>query len=184
MVHTPRRKSRIPLDMLTPLIICILVACVVVAGCNSPFSKQNSTATKTPTPTVTPTLTKVTTIPVPQTTLPNSSPTGNVTPPEVQKGLLNITVGDYSPEPPATVFIDNVSAGSVTAGKPLNLTVTAGRHAVKVCIVGACFQEPVVVLISEPTELDFGDRFKNEVVTGPLVVSIGGYVAELPGPCG
>jgi hypothetical protein len=181
MVQTPSRKSRIPPNIITPLILCILAVCVVVAGCNSPFNNQNTTAAKTPTPTVTPSLTKVTTIPLPQTTVPNSSPTGNKTPPEVQKGLLNITVGDYSPEPPATVFIDNVSAGTVAAGKPLNLTVTTGRHAVRACIVGACFQDPVVVLISEATELDYGDRFKNEIVTGPLVVSIGGYVAaELP----
>jgi hypothetical protein len=107
--------------------------------------------------------------------VPNRTVTSNVT----QKGQLNVSIGDYSAEPPATVFIDNVAVGEASAGTVLNLSTTLGRHAVRLCVIGACFKEDVIILPSEPTELDFGERLKN-VTMGPLTVSIGGYVAQLP----
>jgi hypothetical protein len=97
---------------------------------------------------------------------------------EVKKGLLNVTIGNYLSELP--VFIDNKSAGVVSASKPLNLTTNVGHHSVRVCVIGLCNNQDVIVVSSRPTEVDFGDWVTNDVVTGPLTVSIGGYNAELP----
>ena len=116
------------------------------------------------------------------TTTPDNTPTTvpvrteNST--EVKKGLLNVTIGDYPAELP--VFIDNKSAGVVSVSKPLNLSVSVGRHVVRICIVSLCNNQDVMVVSSGPAAVDFGDWLKNDVVTGPLTVSIGGYNAELP----
>jgi hypothetical protein len=176
MVHTPYRKSRIPLSLIPPLTLLILIGCIMVAGCINAGNK-NTTATNSSTPAITTSASAIpTTIPVVATTIvPNLTVTSNVT----QKGQLTVSIGDYSAEPPATVFVDNVAVGEVTAGYDLNLTTTLGRHAVKLCVIGACFKEDVIILPSEPTELDFREQLKN-VTTGPLTVSIGRYVAELP----
>jgi hypothetical protein len=174
MVRTLPKKSWIPLNLITPLTLFILIGCIMVAGCSIPGNK-NTTATISSTPTITPTAIP-TTLPITtQTVVPNPTVTSNVT----QKGQLNVSIGDYSAEPPATVFIDNVAVGDVSAGTVLNLTTTLGRHAVRLCVIGACFKEDVIILPSEPTELNFGEQLKN-VTMGPLTVSIGGYVAELP----
>jgi hypothetical protein len=174
MVRTLPKKSWISLNLIPPLTLLILIGCIMVAGCSIPGNK-NTTATISSTPTITPSAIP-TTLPVTtQTVVPNLTVTSNVT----QKGQLIVSIGDYSAEPPATVFLDTVTAGSVSAGEVLNLTTTLGRHAVRLCVIGTCFKEDVIILPSEPTELDFGDQLKN-VTTGPLTVSIGGYVAELP----
>jgi hypothetical protein len=101
---------------------------------------------------------------------------GNTT--NEKKGMLNVTIGDYPYELP--VFIDNKSAGVVSVSKVLNVTTNVGQHKVRVCIVALCNNQDVMVLSSSPTTVDFGDWLKNDVVTGPLTVSIGGYDAELP----
>jgi hypothetical protein len=148
----------------------------MVAGCSNTGNK-NATATVTSTPVLTTSATAIpTTSPVvTATVVPNRTVTSNVT----QKGQLNVNIGDYSAEPPAAVSVDNVVVGYVSAGEVLNLSTTLGRHAVKLCVIGACFKEDVIILPSEPTDLDFRDQLKN-VTTGPLTVSIGGYVAQLP----
>ena len=176
MVHTHHRKSRIPLNLVPPLTLLILIGCIMVAGCSNTGNK-NTTVTITGTPAITTSATAIptTTAAVTTTIVPNPTVTSNVT----QKGQLNISIGDYSAEPPATVSVDNVVVGEVSAGTGLNLTTTLGRHAVKLCVIGACFKEDVIILPSEPTELDFREQLKN-VTTGPLTVSIGGYVAQLP----
>lgn len=176
MVHTPNRKSRIPINLIPPLTLLILIGCIMVAGCSNTGNK-NATATITSTPAITTSVSAIpTTLPVVTTTVVlNPTVTSKVT----QKGQLNVSIGDYSAEPPATVFVDNVAVGEVSAGTILNLSTALGRHAVKLCVIGACFKEDVIILPSEPTELDFRDQLKN-VTTGPLTVSIGGYVAQLP----
>jgi len=97
---------------------------------------------------------------------------------EVKKGQLNVTIGNYSSELP--VFIDNKSAGVVSGSRPLNLTPNVGHHTVRVCVIGLCNNQDVIVVSSRSTEVDFGDWLTNDVVTGPLTVSIGGFNAELP----
>jgi hypothetical protein len=177
MVHTAKKKSRIPLKIIQPLALFLLIGCLLAAGCIN-TGNRNTTPTVAKTPTITPT-SDTTTPAVEQTTAP-VNPGNSTNPTEVKKGLLNISIGDYQTEPPATVFFDNVSVGYVSAGYPLNLTVATGRHMVKLCVVGACLEEPVIILQSDPTVLEFGPRLKQEVVMGPLRVSIGGYIGVLP----
>jgi hypothetical protein len=175
MVHTPgKKKSHIPVNIIMPLTLFILVACVMVAGCSFPFTKNTNT-TNSRTPSITPSISA--TIPtVHQTTVPVG--TGNST--EIKKGNVTVSIGDYPAEPPATVFIDNVSAGKVSAGNPLNLTAAIGHHLVRICVIGACIQEDVLVISSTPAKIDVGERFTKEVIRGPLRVSVGGFNAELP----
>jgi len=155
-----------------PLTLFIVVACVVVAGCSIP-SIRNVKVENASSITVTPSISG-TTPAVVETTVPGGAETSQ----EVKKGQLSVSIGDYPTELP--VFIDNVSAGNVLPGKPLNLTVDVGRHSVMTCGIGSCIQEDVLIISSDTTTIDFGERLKNEVASGPLRVSIGGYNAELP----
>ena len=176
MVQTPEKRSQIPVKIIVLLAIFILAACVLVAGCSTP-SIKNVKAGNSSTPTITPSFTAQTSAVV-QTTVPGSAGT---TPPVNRKGQLTVSIGDYPAGQPIPVFIDNVSAGEVSPGKPLNLTVVTGRHTVRICVIGACLQEDVLALSSNPTTIDFGERLKKEVTgSGSLIVSIGGYDAELP----
>jgi len=109
-----------------------------------------------------------------QTIVPDRTETS----PEIRKGQLNVSIGDYDAELP--VFVDNVSAGTVSRDEPLKLSVSSGRHTVMICVIGSCIQEDVLIISSNPATLDFGERLKNEVIRGALQVSIGGYNAELP----
>jgi hypothetical protein len=174
MVHTPEKLSRMKIIVL--LTIFILVACVLVAGCSTPSIKSTNPGNSS-TPAITPTFTALTPAAV-QTTIPGSA--GSAAP-ENKKGQLTLSIGDYPAEQPVPVLIDTVSAGVVSPGKPLNLTVDTGRHTVRICVTGSCLQEDVLVLSSTPATLDFGERLKKELATrGSLTVSIGGYDAELP----
>jgi hypothetical protein len=174
MVHIPEKRSHLKIVVL--LTLFILVACVLVAGCSTPSIKSTKTGNSS-TPAITPTFTALTPAAV-LTTVPGSA--GSATP-ENKKGQLTVSIGDYPAEQPVTVFIDNVSAGNVSPGKPLNLTVETGRHTVRICVIGSCLQEEVLALSSTPTTITFGERLKKEVGSGgSLTVSIGGYDAELP----
>jgi hypothetical protein len=172
MIHTTGKNSRIPLKIIKPLTLLILVSCVLVAGCSIPTIK-NTNAKNPGSITITPTITTPTPADTP-TTVPvrTENSTG------VKKGLLNVTIGDYPSELP--VFIDNKSAGVVSVSRPLNLTANVGRHSVRICVVALCNNQEVIVVSSSPAAVDFGEWLKNDVVTGPLTVSIGGYNAELP----
>ena len=174
MVHTPGKKWCIPVKILMPLALFLIVCCVVVAGCSIPTIK-NTKAGNSSTPAITPSFTALTPAVV-QTPVSDRTETST----ELKKGQLTVSIGDYNAELPVPVFLDTVSAGNVSRGKPLNLTVSAGRHAVRICVIGSCIQEDVLALSTNPTTIDFGERLKKEVVTGPLSVSIGGYNAELP----
>ena len=164
---------RIPLKIIMPLTLLIVVACVVVAGCSIP-TIRNAKVENSSSPTITPSISATTPADM-QTTVPYGTETSG----EIKKGQLDVSIGDYPAEQPVPVFIDTVSAGNVLPGKPLNLTVTAGRHTVMICAIGSCVQEDVLIISSNPTTIDFGDRLKNEIISGSLRVSIGGYT-ELP----
>ena len=174
MVHTPHKKSRIPLKIIRLLPLFIMVGCVLVSGCSIPTIK-NTKGENSSSPAIMPSL-KATTPAVMQTAVPGVTGTPSVN----KKGQLNVSIGNYTTELPVMVFIDNVSAGNVSQDKPLNLTAGVGRHTVRICVISACIQEDVLVTSSNPTNIDFGERLKKEVVSGPLRVSIGGYTAELP----
>ncbi len=92
------------------------------------------------------------------------------------KGRLIVSIGDY-PAAGLPVLVDNVSAGEVSFGRPLNMTVGEGTHTVKVCAGRICENESVDVLSAQPTTVDFGERLARDVPKGTLTVSIGGYNA-------
>jgi hypothetical protein len=153
-----------------------MVASVLAAGCVIPINK-NTTAENPGSYSPTDTLSVETTPPaVTQTTALDDTSSS----PDTRTGQLNVSIGDYNAEPPATVFIDNASVGTVSRGNPLDLTPAVGVHTVRICVIGACLEEEVLVISSSPITIDFGERLKKEAVTGPLRVSIGGYNAELP----
>jgi len=172
MDYTPGMKSRIPLKIIMPLTLFIIVACVVVAGCSIPMIR-NTKAENSSSPTIMPAIPS-TTFGVMQTLFPDPTETST----ELKKGKLEVYIGDYNAELP--VFVDDARVGNVSRDTPLNLTVSVGRHSVMVCVIGSCIQEDVLVISSNPTTIDFGERLQKEVVRGPLRVSIGGYNAELP----
>ena len=176
MVQTQENGAHIPLKITVLFTIFILVGFVLVAGCSTP-SIKNTKAGNSSTPAITPTFTALTPAVV-QTTVSGS--TGTATPAN-KKGQMTVSIGDYPAEQPVPVFLDNVSAGELSPGTPLNLTVDTGRHAVRICVIGSCLQEEVLIIFSNPTTIDFGDRLKKEVGSGgSLTVSIGGYDAKLP----
>ena len=174
MVHTPHKKSRIPLKIITPLTLFMIVSCVLVSGCSIP-SIRNTKIENSSSPAITPSI-DATTPAVMQTAVPGGTGAPSVT----KKGQLNVSIGNYPTELPVTVFIDNVSAGNVSRDKPLDLTTSVGRHVVMICVIGSCIKEDVLIISSDSTTIDFGERLKKEGVTGPLHVSIGGYTGELP----
>jgi predicted proteasome-type protease len=94
------------------------------------------------------------------------------------QGSLSVSLGDFNANLP--VFIDNTSAGNVSTGKPLNLTVTAGRHTVKVCSGTLCEQQNVEVAAGKQTSVNFAEQLKKSIRQGPLTVSLGSYIADLP----
>jgi hypothetical protein len=167
MVHTPEKKSRIPFKIIIPLTLFLIVGFVLVAGCSIPAIK-NTKAGNSSSPTITPSNT-TTTVPV-----PTGASTG------IKKGLLNVSIGNTSAGLPVPIFLDNVSVGNVSRAKPLNLTVSVGRHTVKVCESSACVQQDILITSLLPTTLDVGELVKKEVVNGALHVSVGGYNAVLP----
>ena len=172
MVHTPQKKSKIPVKIIIPLTLFMIVGCVLVAGCSIP-SIRNTKIENSSSPAITPSI-DATTPAVMQTTVPDPTETST----ELKKGQLDVSVGDYTAELP--VFVDEVNVGNVSRDKPLNLTTNLGRHSVRVCVASVCNNQDVMVLSSSPTTADFADWVKNDIVKGPLTVSIGGYNAELP----
>jgi len=144
----------------------------LVAGCSIP-SIRNTKIENSSSPAITPSI-DATPPAVMQTTVPDLTETST----ELKKGQLDVSVGDYTAELP--VFVDDVNVGNVSRDKPLNLTTGVGRHTVRICVIGSCIQEDVLVISSDPTMIDFAERLKKEVISGPLRVSIGGYNAELP----
>jgi hypothetical protein len=172
MVHTLGNKSRIPVKIIMPLTLFIMVGCVFVAGCSIPTT-MNTKVENPISPTIIPSI-NATTPGELQTLFPDSTETST----ELRKGKLNVSIGDYTAELP--VFVDDVNVGNVSQDSPLNLTVSVGRHTVRICMIGTCIDEDVLIISSNPTTIDFGERLKKEVVSGPLRVSIGGYTAELP----
>jgi hypothetical protein len=167
---SPRKKCELPKKKYMLFTFLILVACVLVTGCTTPTIKEVK-AVNSPAPTV---------MPSPNTTTPDITVTpvqmANAT--EIKKGQVNVCIGNYVGELP--VFIDNKTAGNVSLSKPLNVTMNVGRHAVRICVRDICNNQDVMVLSSGPSMVDFGDWLKNEVVTGPLTITIGGYNADLP----
>jgi len=96
---------------------------------------------------------------------------------DVPQGRLNISIGDLNAQLP--VLIDNISVGNVSLDMPLSLNVSEGQHTVKVCIGLICENESVEIKYPNQTSVDFGERLKRILRSGPLRVSIGGYNAQL-----
>ena len=97
---------------------------------------------------------------------------------DIRQGPLTVSLGSYNAELP--VFIDNSSVGNVSRGKLLNISVSEGRHVVRVCIGSVCKQQEVEIKSTKQTTVDFGEQIQKDISKGPLTISIGGYNAELP----
>jgi hypothetical protein len=95
------------------------------------------------------------------------------------QGSLMISIGTYQATLP--VYVDNMSAGTLAPGKPVEQMVSQGEHVVKVCNGDTCFSQKVTISASNQSVLDFGERLKNDISQGQVTVSIGGYNAvDLP----
>jgi len=94
------------------------------------------------------------------------------------QGSLSVSLGDYNAILP--VFVDDKNMGNVSMGKPLNLTVASGRHTVKVCSGTLCEQQDIEITAGKQTSVDFAEQLKKSIRQGPLTVSLGSYIAELP----
>lgn len=94
------------------------------------------------------------------------------------QGSLNVSIGNY----PANVslFIDDLSAGNVSPFKPLNLAISSGHHLIKICKQDECMTEEVDIKPYVLTTVDFGDRLLRNITQGEVMISIGGYNAQLP----
>jgi hypothetical protein len=77
------------------------------------------------------------------------------------KGPLRIALTGYDATLPVTV--DNVSAGTVTNGRPLDLMVDEGNHTIKICVGLTCIQEYADVVFAKRTTIDFGESIKKSV---------------------
>ena len=88
---------------------------------------------------------------------------------------LEVSIGKYQAELP--VFIDNQTAGRVSPGKPLDISVDEGHHVVKICDGSACVQADVQITSGIKTVIDFGERLAKDIPKGTLNVSIGSYNA-------
>ena len=97
---------------------------------------------------------------------------------DIRQGPLTVSLGSYNAELP--VFIDNSSVGNVSRGKLLNISVSEGRHVVRVCIGSVCKQQEVEIKSTKQTTVNFEEQLKTDIRQGPLTVSLGSYNAELP----
>jgi len=108
----------------------------------------------------------------------NQTPQVTQTPvPVLFNGRLNVSIGSYDATMP--VFVDNVSVGDVSRGKPLSFSVKEGRHSVKVCSGPACEQVDVEIKSAIDTTIDFENRFLKNIPQGSLNVSIGDYTGKV-----
>lgn len=77
---------------------------------------------------------------------------------EIVTGPLTVSIGGYNAELP--LFVDNVTIGNVSQGKPMSMMVSEGNHTVKVCIGLLCVNETVGVQFAKPLTIDFGEQLK------------------------
>jgi hypothetical protein len=152
--------------------VLVIIGCIMVTGC---VLKPTTNATSVPTPLAT-TFPQITTVPV--SIVPTAVPAlGNI-PEGFPFGQLNVSIGTYNAKLP--VYIDNMSAGQVSAGKILNLKVGEGSHSVKVCSGPVCELVGTEIKSGIKTTIDFEERLKRDAPQGILSVSIGDFQGNLP----
>jgi len=145
--------------------LLVFIGCMLAAGYQSgkfQFDTNGAPAT-TGTPVVN-TEGTGTTVPIPVPSLT-----------EVFQEHLEVSIGNYSAE--LSVFVDNITVGTVSPGTPLDISVDEGYHTVKVCDGSACEQADVRITSGIKTVIDFGERLAQDVPKGTLGVSIGSYIA-------
>jgi|WetSurMetagenome_2_1015567.scaffolds.fasta_scaffold133104_2 hypothetical protein len=87
----------------------------------------------------------------------------------ISQGRLSVSIGGYNAEN-LPVFLDNVSVGEVSQGKPIDLIVSEGTHSVKVCIYSVCENETVDIRFAKHVYVDFSEQLKKDVeFTKPTV---------------
>jgi hypothetical protein len=152
------------------IIGCLLIILVAVYFIQTSKTPENENSISPPT---TPSIITTKSGSV-QTPVPVGVETSN----ESIKGPLSVSIADFNAKIP--VLIDNTGLGEVSRGKPLNISVNEGYHIVKICVGDVCEQVGVEVKSGIKTTIDFGERLKKDIRQGPLTVSLGSYIAELP----
>jgi hypothetical protein len=149
----------------------IIVACIIVTGCVlKPASTEKFVQVSTPgnaSPTAMQTVTALAMV--------TGAPALGPLPAGVPFGQLNISIGNYNAKLP--VYIDNMSAGEVSASRVLNLKTIEGTHSVKVCSGIVCEMVVTEIKSGIKTSLDFEERLKTDAPQGSLNISIGDYPA-------
>jgi len=150
----------------------MIAGCILATGC---VLKPTANATKVP-------VSSATTIPLttvqPDTVNQAAVPVLGEIPEGITFGQLNVSIGEYNDLLP--VYIDNMSAGQVSAEKMLSLKVGEGMHSVKVCSGSVCEVVETEIKSGIKTTIDFETRLKTDAPQGSLVISIGDYSANLP----
>jgi hypothetical protein len=151
------------------IIFIIIIGCVIAAG----YVARSYTLT-----------------PTGQSILPNTSPVkvvdsnkivpvaNGTAPSGPGMGKMRISFGEYDAQLPITV--DNIPSGTVSKGKPIDLTLAEGSHTVKTCSDSVCETIPVYINAGISTTIDFSERLKTDLPQGTLIVDIGNYNANLP----
>ncbi len=93
-------------------------------------------------------------------------------------GQLNISIGNYDAR--LSVYVDDIAAGEVSPGKPLNLKIVEGDHVIRVCAGVICETVKVDILSGTVTTIDFEERIRQDIPMGTLNVTIGNYFTVLP----
>jgi len=147
------------------LLLFLVVAGCLAAGCVGQMKSADSVPTVTPT--------NMFTSFSNATPLSNLTNTSNSTAPPALKGLLKISAGGWTGEFP--VSIDNMSSGVVATQRPITLMLDEGNHTVEVCCGVVCERENVTIRFGEQRIIDFSERLKKNCEFLEPVARIVGY---------
>jgi hypothetical protein len=146
------------MKIITLLALFIAVGCILATGCVAQPKKDPGNSTVSPTTTFVP-FVNATPVMGNVTNATNATGFNNTS---GLSGPLRISIGNYNAGRPLPVFIDNQSVGNVTLAKPLDLMVSEGNHAVKICVGVICPTEQVVIVFAKSSYLEFGDILRKE----------------------
>jgi len=159
------------MKIITLLALFVAVGCILATGCVAQIKKDPVNATVTPTETFAPFI-NTTTVPGSDATVPATTSINSPNNTSLLKGPLRISIGSYYADHPLTVLLDNQTAGVVTAGAPLDLMVTEGRHLVAVCVGVICPEKYATVEFAKRSYLDFEDILKTKAEFSKPVIRI------------
>jgi hypothetical protein len=112
--------------------LCILIVCVIVAGCET----TKDTAGK------------------------NTSPSPTFAPFHLRQGQVTLYVGGMTGEYP--VFVDTENVGVVSLNRPLTLLLDEGNRTVELCCGVSCVHQNVTIRFGKPRAMDFSEQLEKE----------------------